>query len=187
MTKLMSFCVCVKNLSQQQICFITKNNKLLKDGVLIFSDIILTDNCKLEKIDEVYKRVNIKYILKQKPKGHASISDGITIDVNEIKGVYGRFQTGVIHTKDFGLKGNLDLDFSSAQFTGYVTNGIEKKNFSFNIYKTGKIRLSGGFLGSKNLKKQPESLRKYIIDTYTQKQGFLYNDISYNNKITTYG
>ena len=127
------------------------------------------------------KRVNIKYILKQKPKGHASISDGITIDVNEIKGVYGRFQTGVIHTKDFGLKGNLDLDFSSAQFTGYVTNGIEKKNFSFNIYKTGKIRLSGGFLGSKNLKKQPESLRKYIIDTYTQKQGFLYNDISYNN------
>ena len=82
------------------------------------------------------KRVNIKYILKQKPKGHASISDGITIDVNEIKGVYGRFQTGVIHTKDFGLKGNLDLDFSSAQFTGYVTNGIEKKNFSFNIYNS---------------------------------------------------
>ena len=42
------------------------------------------------------KRVDIKYILKQKPKGHASISGGITIDVNEIKGIYGRFQ----HWKD---------------------------------------------------------------------------------------
>ena len=126
-------------------------------------------------------RIDIKDILKQRPKGHAPITGGITVDVNEIKGIYGRFQTGVIHTKDFGLKGNLDKDFSSAQFTGYIMDGVEKKNFSFNIYKNGKIRFSGGFLGSKNLKKQPEALQKYIIDTYTQKQSFLYNDIFYNN------
>ena len=126
-------------------------------------------------------RLDIKDILKQKPKGHAPITGGITVDVNEIKGIYGRFQTGAIHTKDFGLKGDLNKNFSSAQFTGYVMDGVEKKNFSFNIYKNGKIRFSGGFLGSKNLKKQPESLQKYIIDTYTQKQGFLYNDIFYNN------
>ena len=50
------------------------------------------------------KRLDIKYILKQRPKGHAPISNGITVDVNEIKGIYGRFQTGAIHTKDFGLK-----------------------------------------------------------------------------------
>ena len=52
-------------------------------------------------------------------------------------------------------------------------DGVEKKNFSFNIYTNGKIRLSGGFLGSKNLKKQPESLQKYIIDTYTDIEKFL--------------
>ena len=127
------------------------------------------------------KRLDIKYILKQRPKGHAPVTSGITIDVNEIKGMYGRFQTGAIHTKDFGLKGNLNKNFSSAQFTGYIMDGVEKKNFSFNIYTNGKIRLSGGFLGSKNLKKQPESLQKYIIDTYTEKQKFLYNDIFYNN------
>ena len=126
-------------------------------------------------------RLDIKDILKQKPKGHAPITGGMTVDVNEIKGIYGRFQTGAIHTKDFGLKGDLNKNFSSAQFTGYVMDGVEKKNFSFNIYKNGKIRFSGGFLGSKNLKNQPESLQKYIIDTYTQKQGFLYNDIFYNN------
>ena len=126
-------------------------------------------------------RVDIKNILKQKPKGHAPIAGGLTVDISEIKGIYGRFQTGVVHTKDFGLKGDLDKNFFSAQFTGYMMNGIEKKNFSFNIYRNGKIRFSGGFLGSKNLKKQPESLRNYIIDTYTQKHKFLYNDIEYNN------
>ena len=36
------------------------NNKLLKGGILIFSDIILTDNCNSKELDEVYKRVNIK-------------------------------------------------------------------------------------------------------------------------------
>ena len=49
-------------------------------------------------------RLDIKDILKQKPKGHAPITGGMTVDVNEIKGIYGRFQTGAIHTKDFGLK-----------------------------------------------------------------------------------
>jgi sarcosine/dimethylglycine N-methyltransferase len=36
------------------------NKKLLNDGILIFSDIILTDNCNYDEIQEVYKRVNIK-------------------------------------------------------------------------------------------------------------------------------
>ena len=60
-------------------------------------------------------------------------------------------------------------------------DGTESKNFTFVIYSNGKIRFSGGFLGSKNLKRQPEALRKYLIDTYTEKQGFLYNEIEYNN------
>jgi len=134
-----------------------------------------------EQFSKDETRIDIKNILKQKPKGHAPIAGGLTVDISEIKGIYGRFQTGVVHTKDFGLKGDLDKNFFSAQFSGYMMNGIEKKNFSFNIYKNGKIRFSGGFLGFKNLKKQPESLRNYIVDTYTQKNKFLYNDIEYNN------
>lgn len=126
-------------------------------------------------------RVDLLYILKRKPKGHASIAPGLSIDLNEIKGIYGRFQTGAIHTSNFGMRGDLDKNFFSVQLSGYMTDGMNKKNFSFNIYRNGKLRFSGGFLGSKNLKKQPEALRKYLIDTYTQKQGFLYNDIKYNN------
>jgi len=127
------------------------------------------------------KRVDLQYILKQKPKGHAQIAPGLTIDLNEIKGYYGRFQTGAVHTSNFGLKGDLNKDFFSLQLSGYMMDGTERKNFTFVIYSNGKIRFSGGFLGSKNLKRQPEALRKYLIDTYTQKQGFLYNEIQYNN------
>jgi len=126
-------------------------------------------------------RVDLQYILKQKPKGHAQIAPGLSIDLNEIKGYFGRFQTGVIHTSNFGLKGDLTKNFFSVQLSGYMMDGTERKNFTFVIYANGKIRFSGGFLGSRNLKRQPEALRKYIIDTYTQKQGFLYNDIEYNN------
>jgi len=134
-----------------------------------------------KKFTKDEKRVNLQYILKQKPKGHAQIAPGLTIDLNEIKGYYGRFQTGAIHTSNFGLKGDLNKEFFSVQLSGYMMDGIERKNFTFVIYSNGKIRFSGGFLGSKNLKRQPETLRKYLIDTYTQKQGFLYNEIQYNN------
>ena len=134
-----------------------------------------------KKFSKDEKRVDLQYILKQKPKGHAQIAPGLTLDLNEIKGYYGRFQTGVIHTSNFGLKGDLNKEFFSVQLSGYTMDGTERKNFTFVIYSNGKIRFSGGFLGSSNLKKQPEALRKYLIDTYTQKQGFLYNEIEYNN------
>jgi hypothetical protein len=134
-----------------------------------------------KKFSKDEKRVDLQYILKQKPKGRAQIATGLTIDLNEIKGYYGRFQTGAIHTSNFGLKGDLKKEFFSVQLSGYTMDGTEQKKFTFVIYSNGKIRFSGGFLGSNNLKKQPEALRKYLIDTYTQKQGFLYNDIEYNN------
>ena len=134
-----------------------------------------------KKFSTTEKRVDLQYILKQKPKGHAQIAPGLTIDLNEIKGYFGRFQTGAIHTSNFGLKGDLTKNFFSVQLSGYTMDGTESKNFTFVIYSNGKIRFSGGFLGSSNLKKQPEALRKYLIDTYTQKQGFLYNEIEYNN------
>ena len=134
-----------------------------------------------KKFSTTENRVDLQYILKQKPKGHAQIAHSLSIDLNEIKGYFGRFQTGAIHTSNFGLKGDLTKNFFSVQLSGYAMDGTESKKFTFVIYSNGKIRFSGGFLGSKNLKRQPEALRKYLIDTYTQKQGFLYNEIEYNN------
>jgi SAM-dependent methyltransferase len=48
------------HINERNSIFESINNKLLIEGILIFSDIILTDNCNLDEIDEVYKRVNIK-------------------------------------------------------------------------------------------------------------------------------
>ena len=64
-----------------------------------------------KKFSTTEKRVDLQYILKQKPKGHAQIAPGLTIDLNEIKGYFGRFQTGAIHTSNFGLKGDLTKNF----------------------------------------------------------------------------
>ena len=69
-------------------------------------------------------RVDLLYILKRKPKGHASIAPGLSIDLNEIKGIYGRFQTGAIHTSNFGMRGDLDKNFFSVQLSGYMTDGM---------------------------------------------------------------
>ena len=68
-----------------------------------------------KKFSTTEKRVDLQYILKQKPKGHAQIAPGLTLDLNEIKGYFGRFQTGVIHTSNFGLKGDLKKDFFSVR------------------------------------------------------------------------
>jgi len=48
------------HINDRNLIFKEINTKLLKGGILIFSDIILTNNCNLDNIEEVYKRVNIK-------------------------------------------------------------------------------------------------------------------------------
>ena len=47
------------HINNRDLIFKEINNKMLVDGCLIFSDIILTDNCNYSEIQEVYKRVNI--------------------------------------------------------------------------------------------------------------------------------
>ena len=47
------------HINNRDLIFKEINKKMLVDGCLIFSDIILTDNCNHNEIQEVYKRVNI--------------------------------------------------------------------------------------------------------------------------------
>ena len=48
------------HINERATIFKEINKKLLIDGILIFSDIILTDNYNKDEIQEVYERVNIK-------------------------------------------------------------------------------------------------------------------------------
>ena len=50
------------HINKREEIFKEINKHLLKDGLLIFSDIILTENCDYKEIQEVYDRINIKNI-----------------------------------------------------------------------------------------------------------------------------
>ena len=125
-------------------------------------------------------RLDVSKILTRKPIGRTSIGNGLYIDTEEIKGLYGQFKTGFTHTRTYGQKGGLNKNFFSAQLMLKISNNVETKGATVNFYRNGKIRFSGGFIGD-NIVMQPELIRKYIVDTYTDKEPFLYNPFEYNN------
>ena len=124
--------------------------------------------------------VNLKTILSKGPLGKTPIGEGLYIDTREIKGLYGQFKTGFSHTREAGPKGDMNKNFFSAQLMLTLSNDIESKGATVNFYRNGKIRFSGGFVGT-NIANQPELIRKFIVDTYTEKQPFFYNPFTYNN------
>ena len=125
-------------------------------------------------------RIDLKKILMVPIKPKTPIGDGLYIETKEIKGIYGRFQTGFISTKNYGQKGSLNRNYFSVQFTLDITDGNKKKGVSVNFYKNGKIRFSGGFVGT-NIERQADLIRNYMVNTYTAKESFLYNPFEYNN------
>ena len=129
--------------------------------------------------------IDLKKILVRSPLGRMPIGEGLYIDTQEIRGVYGQFQTGFSHTQEFGPKGNLTKKFASVQIKMTITNDVESKGVTFNIYKNGKIRFSSGFIGT-NIANQPELIRRFVVDRYTEKQPFFYNPIEYNNLSGTF-
>lgn len=124
--------------------------------------------------------IDLKKILMKSPVGRTSIGEGLYLDTREIQGVYGQFQIGFSHTKNFGPKGNLNKQFASVKFKLTLSNDVEEKGCDVNIYKNGKIRFSSGFIGT-NISNQPELIRRFIVEKYTDKQNFLYNPFVYNN------
>jgi len=124
--------------------------------------------------------VNLKNILSKQPLPRTPIGEGLYVDTKEIKGIYGRFTTGFSHTREAGLKGDLNKDFFSAQLMLTLSNDRESKGATVNFYRNGKIRFSGGFVGT-NIENQPELIRKFVVDRYTERQPFFYNPFTYNN------
>jgi hypothetical protein len=124
--------------------------------------------------------VDLKKILLKVPQPNALIGEGLYIDTKEIIGRYGAMQEGFSHTREYGKRGNINRSFFTVQIKVIVSNGTESKGATINIYKNGKIRFSGGFVGT-NIANQPELIRRFIVNTYTEKQAYLYNPFEYNN------
>lgn len=124
--------------------------------------------------------VDLKKTLVKRPLPKTSIGEGLYLDTKEIKGVYGQFKTGFSHTKEAGPKGSLNKNFFSVQIMLTLSNDMESKGATVNIYRNGKIRFSGGFVGT-NITNQPELIRRFIVNNYTERQPFFYNPFIYNN------
>lgn len=126
-------------------------------------------------------RLDLKEILKKPILPASPMVSGISIEVLEMKGLYGRFQTG-FRKDGQGSQGFLNgQNFFAVDFKARIFNDEESKGVSFTVYKNGKIRYSGGFLGLRAITKQPDLIRTYIINNYTDRSSFLYNDAFYNN------
>ena len=124
--------------------------------------------------------VDLKNILAKRPLPKTPIGEGLYIDTREIRGIYGQFKTGFSHTRSAGPKGALNKNFFTVQLMLTLSNDTESKGATVNIYRNGKIRFSGGFVGT-NISEQPELIRRFIVNTYTEKQPFFYNPFTYNN------
>src|SRR6056300_678919 len=137
-------------------------------------------NATVNKEFNAEARINLKNILLKKPLPRTPIGEGLYIETQEINGIYGRFMTGFTHSKEYGKQGDLNKNFFTVQLKIIVSNGSEKKGATVNFYRNGKIRFSGGFIGD-NIARQPELIRRFIVDSYSDKQPFLYNPFEYNN------
>ena len=124
--------------------------------------------------------VDLKKTLVKRPLPKSPIGEGLYLDTKEIKGVYGQFKTGFSHTREAGPKGSLNKNFFSVQIMLTLSNDIESKGATVNIYRNGKIRFSGGFVGT-DIANQPELIRRFIVNNYTERQPFFYNPFTYNN------
>src|SRR6056300_1582985 len=137
-------------------------------------------NATVNKEFSAEARIDLKRILLKTPLPRTPIGEGLYIDTQEINGIYGRFMTGFTHSKEYGKQGDLNKNFFTVQLKIVVSNGSEKKGATVNFYRNGKIRFSGGFIGD-NIARQPELIRRFIVDSYSDKQPFLYNPFEYNN------
>src|SRR6056300_225331 len=129
------------------------------------------------------ERIDLVKIFNKKPHGRKSIPrSSLDIEIKSIKLYFGQFKVGAEHSL-FGKFGevNTKVKYFMAQISAHVYDGKAHQGITFRIYRNGKIHFSGGILN--NNIKQPEQIRKYIVDTFTKREAFLYNPIVYNNTV----
>ena len=153
------------------------NMKALKISPLKLGFFNAIVNDKFDKKD----RIDLVNIFEKKPHAKKSIPrSSLDIEIKSIKLYHGQFKVGAEHSLS-GIFGEVDpkKKYFMAQITAQVYDGKESQKINFRVYRNGKIHFSGGIL--KNNIKQPEQIRKYMVDTFTAREKFLYSPIVYNN------
>lgn len=127
------------------------------------------------------ERIDLVHVFNKKPHGKKTIPrTSVEIEIKSIKLYHGQFKVGAEHSLS-GIFGEVDpkKKYFMAQITAQVYDGKVKQGVNFRVYRNGKIHFSSGILN--NNIKQPEQIRKYIVDNFTKREKFLYSPIIYNN------
>lgn len=125
--------------------------------------------------------LELKDVMRRRPLAKTRIAEGLYIETTEMLGRYGTQKVASSHTRNLGLKGNMSIPLVTVQFKIIIYNERgESQKVSVNIYKNGKIRFSGGFLVS-HMSRQPELIRRYVVENYTNGQPFFSGPIQFNN------
>jgi|TARA_R110000851_G_scaffold24530_1_gene70896 hypothetical protein len=138
-----------------------------------------------EKFDKK-ERIDLVPIFNKKPHTRKAIpKTTLEIEIKSIKLYFGRFKVGAEHSLT-GKFGEVDpkKKYFMAQIAAHVYDGKANQGITFRVYRNGKIHFSGGILN--NNIKQPEQIRKYIVDNFTKGEAFLYTPIVYNNTVGQY-
>lgn len=129
------------------------------------------------------ERIDLVTIFNKKPHARRPISrTTLEIEIKNIKLYFGRFKVGAEHSVS-GKFGEVDpkKKYFMVQISAHVYDGNADQGITFRVYRNGKIHFSGGILN--NNIRQPEQIRKYIVDTFTNREAFLYTPIVYNNTV----
>lgn len=135
-----------------------------------------------EKFDKT-ERIDLVNIFNKKPHNRKAITrTSLEIEIKNIKLYFGQFKVGAEHslTGKFGVV-DPNIKYFMAQISAHVYDGKADQGITFRVYRNGKIHFSGGILN--NNIKQPEQIRKYIVDNFTNREAFLYSPIAYNNTV----
>jgi hypothetical protein len=171
-----------------------KNIKVTKPSLIMFNAIVndgfQRSNRKLELGMMAENIVKTKLPFKK----HVFENNGISIQVRKITGRYGRLQPAFTITNTYSHTGrNIFNDrVFCLEFLISLTLSTEVVNATMSIFNNGKIKISGGYLNQNDdnmnneefFEAQPELIREFIVDNYTNKEKFLRNDFKFNNVVS---
>ena len=128
------------------------------------------------------------------PFKERTYTNGYTLELISVTGRSGRFKKLFELSKEYFVTENISRDVHSIDFKVRISKrGGRTQGASVTIYANGKIRISGGYLdvslSAKNttnaklqpLVEQPETIRKYIVENYTNKELFPNKRFDFNN------
>ena len=171
-----------------------KSVRVTKPSLIMFNAIVNQSFSKSEKKLELGAIADDIVTSKLPFKKYVFPNNGIGIQVKKITGRYGRLQPAFTITETYSHTGKniFNKRVFALEFIVAVSLGSEVVHATMTIFSNGKIKLSGGYLNQRAdnmnneefFEAQPELIREYIVNNYTNKEKFLRNNFVFNNVVS---